>query len=280
MGKADLHIHTTASDGRSTPSEIVRRAEDQNLKVIAITDHDTIAGLEEAREAASGIGLEVLSGAEVTVDFNGREAHLLTYCFDPKNPELTTMLHEHKKARVDRGEWIIGELSKEGLNLDMSEVKAEAAGSNIGRPHIATLMVKKGFVGSVEEAFIRYLSNQRLGDIPSEYYSHKEAIDVVKKAGGAVVIAHPGELYSRGELEQWVQCGIDGIEVVHPSHRYKLQKKMEKFAEDYRLLKTGGSDFHGGNRDYQKYFGVATISIRRVEALKRMTDKRKELLLS
>lgn len=280
MGKADLHIHTTASDGNSTPSQIVQRAVDLQLKAIAITDHDTIGGLSEAQEAAEEQDLEVLTGSEITTKFNTREAHLLAYCFNADTPHIRELFQGHRKARFNRGEWIIHQLSKQGLEIDIQEVMAEAAGSNIGRPHIASVLVNKGYVASQKEAFIRYLSNQQLGTIPSDYHPCQDVIDMVKRAGGAVVVAHPGQMYDENELEQLVEAGIDGIEVMHPSHNYELQKKMEAFATQHNLLVTGGSDFHGADEDYQKYFGVITISMDRVHAMIRMTDQRKSMMVS
>lgn len=280
MGKADLHIHSTASDGNSSPSEIVALALKQNLELIALTDHDTIAGVREAHEAARGKDITVITGAEITAGFEGREAHMLAYCFDPDHPELEKMLKSHKKARLNRGAWIIHQLAKQGLDLNMQEVKAEARGNSIGRPHIASVLVDKGYVASAKEAFIRYLSDQRLGAIPSEYFPHHEVIHIVKQAGGAVVVAHPGQMYTKEELAQLVAAGIDGLEVIHPSHNYELQKKMEEFATNYQLLITGGSDFHGGKRDYQRYFGLATINSEQVYAMIRMTRQRKELSVS
>ncbi|MDZ7715926.1 MAG: PHP domain-containing protein [Balneolaceae bacterium] len=277
MGKADLHIHTTASDGLSTPVEIVESAVKHNLDVIAITDHDTISGVREAREAAKSTELEVISGVEITSDFKGKEAHLLAYCFDIDDPGINKLLSAHKKARVKRGKWIIEQLKNKGLDLDINEVKAEANGSNVGRPHIAAVLVDKGYVASFKEAFIRYLSNEALGPIQNEYYSAEEVIEHVKAAGGATVVAHPGQMYSIQELDIFKEMGIDGIEVMHPSHNYELQKKMEDFAENNLLIKTGGSDFHGGNRDYQKYFGVVTINTEVVYRMRQMTNQRKSI---
>ncbi|NGP77223.1 PHP domain-containing protein [Balneolaceae bacterium YR4-1] len=279
MGKADLHIHTTASDGNSTPAEIVKLAAEQNLEVISITDHDSIAGLEEALEAAREFGIEVIPGSEITATYEEREAHLLAYGFDVNHSGFRKLMRGHRKARVDRGKWILKQLSLEGFELDINEVRAEANGSNIGRPHIAAVMVSKGYVASFKEAFIRYLSNQQLGVIPSDYYTHDEVIDTVKAAGGATIIAHPGQMYSEKELEGLVEAGVDGIEVIHPSHNYELQKKMEGFAEKHDLLSTGGSDFHGQSQDYQKYFGVVTISTEKVNRMKRMINQRKNMLV-
>ncbi len=280
MGKADLHIHSTASDGKASPTLIVEMAVEQNLNIIALTDHDTIAGYKEAQRAAEDKPIEILSGAEITAHFEGREAHLLAYCFDTEDPQIVNLLIGHKKARYKRGKWILKQLSKQGLEVDMNEVKAEARGSNIGRPHIAAVLVEKGYVGSQREAFIRYLSNQRLGTIPSDYVTVKEAIAIVKKAGGAVVLAHPGQMYDEKELDRLVDAGIDGLEVLHPSHNYEIQKSMEAYAQKHNLLVTGGSDFHGANSDYQKYFGVITISMDKVHALTRLTDQRKKMKVS
>ena len=277
MGKADLHIHTTASDGLSTPTEIVQSAIKHKLDIIAITDHDTIAGVREAKEAAKGTGLEVIPGVEITCDFKGKEAHLLAYCFDVDDPGINKLLSGHKKARVKRGKWIIEQLKNEGLDLNIDEVKAEANGSNVGRPHIAAVLVDKGYVASFKEAFIRYLSNDALGPIQNDYYTVAEVIEQVKSAGGAIVVAHPGFMYSMEELDTFKDMGIDGIEVLHPSHNYELQKKMQDFAEENLLLKTGGSDFHGGDRDYQRYFGVLTINTNIVSRMKQMTDQRKSI---
>lgn len=280
MGKADLHIHTTASDGNSTPAEIVKLAAEQKLDVISITDHDSIAGLEEAIAAADELEIEVIPGTEITASYGEREAHLLAYGFDTVNADFLKLMMEHRKARVDRGKWILDKLSREGLDLDIDEVRAEANGSNIGRPHIASVLINKGYVASFKEAFIRYLSNQQLGVIPSDYFAHHEVIETVKAAGGATIIAHPGQMYSEQELEELVEAGVDGIEVVHPSHNYEMQKKMEAFADKHNLLSTGGSDFHGQSQDYQKYFGVVTISTEKVNRMKRMINQRKQMLVS
>lgn len=277
MAKADLHIHTVASDGHMSPEDVVKSAHKHKLDVISITDHDTIRGYQKALETARQLDIELLPGAEITADFNSQECHLLAYCFEPDHPAIKQLMAEHYRSRLKRGKWILNELSKEGLDLDIDEVKAEANGGNIGRPHIAAVLINKGYVASFKEAFIRYLSDESLGTIKNEYYSHHRVIDTVKEAGGAVVVAHPGNLYNKKELETLVEDGVDGIEFIHPSHNYKTQKWIESFADNYNLLKTGGSDFHGGDKEYQKFFGVVTINTKYVQRLITMTEKRKEL---
>ncbi len=278
MAKADLHIHTLASDGHIEPKEAVRYAAKHNLEVISITDHDTIKGYQEATEEAEKRDIELLPGIEITSDFNDRECHLLAYCFDPNHLAIKKLVRHHYQSRLKRGSWIIKQLRNQGMELDLEEVKAEARGGNIGRPHIAAVLENKGYVASFKEAFIRYLSDDQLGNIYNEYYSHHQVIDTIKEAGGAVVIAHPGRLYSEEELESLVEAGVDGIEVIHPSHDYQTQKQMEEFADRHNLLKTGGSDFHGSNKKYQKYFGVVTINTKYVYRLLRLTDQRKETI--
>jgi len=277
VARADLHIHTTASDGRSTPEQILKNAQKHKLNTIAITDHDTIRGYRKAAELAPQYEIELLPGVEITADFNGRECHLLAYCFDPDHQAVKQVLLQHYKSRLERGKWILNQLSKEGLQVDIDEVKAEANGSNIGRPHIASVLVDKGYVASFKEAFIRYLSDEALGDIYNEYFSHHEVISKIKEAGGVIAIAHPGNMYNDEELELLVEAGVDGIEFLHPSHDYKTQKRIEEFAEKHHLLTTGGSDFHGGDTDYQKFFGVVTINTTYIHQLKRLAKQRKEL---
>ncbi|MDR8389792.1 PHP domain-containing protein [Aliifodinibius sp. S!AR15-10] len=277
MGKADLHIHTTASDGRLRPEEVAPLARENGLEVIAITDHDTIEGYARAREAGEKIGVEVLTGVELTCDYNGSESHLLAYCFDAEDPEFQKLLSNHKKARLERMEWIVGELAKQGLDIDKEEVRAEASGGNVGRPHAASVLVKKGYVGSAKEAFIRYLGNHALGPIQNYYASHLEAIQAVKDAGGATVLAHPNRFYTQDELEEWVEAGLDGIEVIHPSHDYEQQKYFQKFAQENNLLITGGSDYHGNGSGYLRHFGIVTMSLTQVSSLKRMTEQRKKI---
>lgn len=277
MGKADLHIHTTASDGLSRPAEVVAKARENGLDIISVTDHDTYKGFFEAREAGDELGVTVLPGAEITSDYLGRETHLLAYCFDVASPELKSMLRRHKLARINRARWIIGKLRKQGLELDIDEVVAEAGRGNVGRPHIAEVLVRKGYVGNHREAFMRYLSDQMLGKIKSNYASYKEVIETVARAGGASVLAHPGLTYTDEDLQRFLNAGIDGIEYLHPSHNYELQQHYQQFAEDHNLLATGGSDFHGSINQNYPNFGIIAISKTRVDSLVRMTAQRKKL---
>lgn len=278
-GKADLHIHSTASDGKAEPADLIQLACQQGLSTVALTDHDTIAGYEEARRTGEELGIRVLSGVEITTDFEGRECHMLAYCFDVDDVSFNKLLKSHKKARVDRARWIIGELSKQGLELDIDEVRAEAGFGNVGRPHIASILIKKGYVGTAREAFMRYLSDQQLGPIHNEYRDCRSVIQEIKKAGGAAILAHPGLLYSEHDLHKFIEAGIDGIEYVHPSHNFELQDQYRHLAEKEMLLMTGGSDYHGPADDTTR-LGVITISEKRVERMIRMTAQRRKIMTS
>lgn len=272
-----MHIHTTASDGRMSPAEVVREAANLNLAVISLTDHDTIEGVPNAIKEAEAHNIEILTGVEITTAFGEEECHLLAYGFDTKNEGLLNLLREHQKARVARARWIIQQLQKQGLQLDIDEVLAEAEGRNVGRPHIAEILRKKGYIGSIKEAFIRYLSDDALGIIESNYHTFEKVIDIVKKAGGVAVLAHPGRLYNADQLETLVQGGFDGIETKHPSHNYEIQKVIEEFAEKYNLLMTGGSDFHGDAKDYYRHFGTLTVEQGCVNQIKALAESRRKL---
>lgn len=259
------------------PREVVRQAAGLNLGIIAITDHDTIAAVPKARLEAEQYEVEVLSGVEVTSSFGDQECHLLGYGFDLDNPALNKLLKKHQQARVDRAQWIIQQLGKQGLQVDIDEVLAEANARNVGRPHIAEILCKKGYVASTREAFMRYLSDERLGVIENNYEPYDVVIKTLKKAGGVAVLAHPGRMYDELQLEQLRQGGLDGIETKHPSHTYERQKWIETFAEKYNLLETGGSDYHGEPKSYYRHFGTLTVSRTCVDQIKKLAQRRQEV---
>ncbi len=275
--KADLHIHSTASDGMMTPGEIVKTAEGLNLNVIALTDHDSIEGISAARKAASKTPVTVINGAEITVCFDNREIHLLAYAFDLENKKLNECLRKHKIKRVERAKVIIGHLQKEGLELSIDEVLAEASSRNVCRPHIAAVLVSKGYVATLKEAFLRYLSDEKLGKLNNFYHSLEEVVMIVKQAGGVAVIAHPGRLYTEKQLKKIVASGIDGVETAHPAHSYDIQQYLEQFAEKNNLLTTGGSDFHGKRKKYYRYFGTLGVNEKQVQKVERLAAHRKNV---
>ncbi|WP_103665678.1 PHP domain-containing protein [Gracilimonas amylolytica] len=278
LPKADLHIHTTCSDGKLAPTEVIELAKEKKLKAVSITDHDTYKGYHQAREKAEELEVELISGCEITSTINDKEAHILAYYFDPDTDYLEKFLSEQRKARSKRIKGIIATVQKAGVDVDYDEVWAEANGANIGRPHLARVLTQKGYVSSPKEAFIRYLSNQKLGTIENTYPDYREVIEIVKNVGGACVLAHPGRLYSSEEVKKFVEAGMDGIECIHPSHNYTLQKKYTEMCEDQGLLMTGGSDTHEGLNAGYTNLGVVTIAYKYVEKVKRMTSQRKNII--
>lgn len=278
MGKADLHIHTNASDGECTPSEILEKAIEKGLDTISITDHDTIKGYKKARDLELSNEIELLPGVEMSVQWENKEVHLLSYCFDPDDENVNILLLQQSRARRRRMAKIVEHLQKQGIDIDLDEVKAEAGFSNIGRPHAASVLMNKGVVSSANEAFIRYLSSEKLEDINTDYCTLTEAVDVMKKAGGVLSLAHPGPLYSSDEIERIIDLGVDGLECIHPSHPYPVQKNYTKLAEKRNLVITGGSDYHRPSKSgYEPYFGIVTLGEQYVESLKRTSRQRKTL---
>lgn len=276
MGKADLHTHTTASDGKLTADELILKAKEKGLTTLAITDHDTIKGYLAAKDIAEKNGIQLVSGVEITAKWENREIHVLAYHFDDDDPGMHNLLSNQAKARRLRMKAIIGKLQKEGMDIDYEEVSAEAYGGNIGRPHAAQVLVQKGYVRSIQEAFIRYLGSQMIKDIQTDYADIPTVANVVKHAGGVLSLAHPGPLYSDSDMERLLSLGFDGIECIHPSHNFDKQKKFSQMAKANQLLITGGSDYHGKSKTgYEPYFGIVTLGSQHVEALARTSENRR-----
>ncbi|MCG2589171.1 PHP domain-containing protein [Rhodohalobacter sulfatireducens] len=280
MGKADLHTHTNASDGDLSPEELIEKVSKKNLEVIAITDHDTINGYLDAKKFADEKEIELITGVEISTVWNEREIHVLAYGFDEENTNFLSLIANQKQARRKRMKAIVDVLKKEGIDIDYAEVRAESHPGNIGRPHAASVLINKGYVASVSEAFIRYLSNDKIKQIKTEYAVLEDVLSVVHEAGGILSIAHPGPMYSKNEMINLLKHPFDGIECIHPSHSYKVQKMYLDLAKSRNLLVTGGSDFHGsGKSEYDPYLGVVTIGMQFVEALKRSARSRKNMIV-
>ncbi len=280
MGKADLHIHTNASDGDLTPEELIEKVSGKSLDVIAITDHDTINGYLEAKKFAADKEIELIPGTEISTVWNDREIHVLAYGFDEEDEEFLRLIANQKSARRKRMKAIVEVLKSEGIDIDYEEVRAESHPGNIGRPHAASVLINKGYVASVSEAFIRYLGTDKITQIKTEYAVLDEVISIVHDAGGVLSIAHPGPMYSKNEMKELLKHPFDGIECIHPSHSYKVQKMFLDLAKSNNLLITGGSDYHGtGKSEYDPYLGVVTIGLQFVEALKRSARSRKNMIV-
>ncbi|HTO68721.1 MAG TPA: PHP domain-containing protein [Myxococcota bacterium] len=255
--RCDFHTHTRASDGSETPTELLRRAAANKVVCLAVTDHDTIDGVAEARDAGARAGVEVLAGIELSVnEADGvRTLHVLGLGLDDGHPALRARLAELRSSRESRAARIVGHLRAAGIALELAAVEAHARGGSVGRPHVARALVDAGAARDVEDAFARWLRRGRPGYEPNAALSAREAIALVHAAGGVAVLAHPplsGGIDAPGGLDAFVErlvpLGLDGLEVWHPNHKPAQTRRLRRLAETHALLETGGSDFHGADR--------------------------------
>ena len=264
----DLHTHTTASDGLHAPADNVRMAKAAGLTGIAITDHDTVAGIEEALEEGKRLGVIVVPGVEISTVLFGVDIHILGYYIDHKDDVFLARLESLRKTRELRNDMLIAKLQELGVAIGMADVLRIAAsdkkqGETVGRPHIAQAMVERGYVASVREAFDRYLGSGGAAYVNPPRIHPAEAIAWIREAGGKAVLAHPGIYGSDEWVEEIVSSGIDGIEVYHSDHTPAQELTYAKLAVQHRLIVTAGSDFHG-SRGGELFHGA--IGNRRIEA--------------
>ena len=247
---ADLHIHSTSSDGQYTPFEIVRLAKDRGLGAIALTDHDSLEGLNEAAQAGKVMGLQVIPGVELSTD-DYLNLHILGYAFPPDAPGLIEMTTQMKVGRDERKYRILEFLRRQGVEISLSEVDEAAKGGVIGRPHFAQVMLRHGVVSTREEAFDRYLDTPEFQEIEKGTKPSAElCIKTIKTAGGKASLAHPyqivlGKDRLEGLVKQLAAYGLDAIECYYPRHTPKQVDEYLELAAKLGLHVTGGSDFHG-----------------------------------
>lgn len=249
----DLHIHTTESDGSLTPSQVVHYAKEKGLKAIAITDHDTIHGNEEAIKEGISEGVEVIPGVEISVDYSPGTMHMLGYFITTEDPILNEKLTLLQDSRADRNPRIIEKLNKLGLSLTYDEVVQVSGGGQVGRPHMAQVLMEKGYIKSIKEAFDKYLGKGAPAYLDKFRLGAEEAIAMITNAGGIPVLAHPSTLHlkSSDELDalvkKLVNQGLQGLEVYYSEHDERKTSSYKLLAKRYNLAITGGSDFHGKN---------------------------------
>jgi hypothetical protein len=254
--RIDLHIHSTASDGTLTPAEIVQQALALNLGAIAITDHDSVDGSREALEAGVPARLGFLTGVEISASpphsYPRRGSfHILGYRIDVTDKALNRELKQLQTARQNRNPGILTKLNALGIPIRMEEVMAVAGGGQVGRPHIAKLLISKGVADTIEDAFDRYLGTGKAAYVDKYRIDCAKAIKRIKAAGGVAVLAHPGLLALDGEghlreiLTELKQMGLGGVEVYYPEHSPQQTRRFIDLAQHFDLLMTGGSDFHG-----------------------------------
>lgn len=246
----DLHVHTTASDGQYTPTEIIPKAHSKNLTIMAITDHDTIDGLEEGKKAAKAVGMRFVPGVELNINFPTGEFHLLGLGLKNPSDSLKSLLADLVKNRDFRNNQIIEKMRAEGIDITLDEVYADFPNTVIGRPHFAAELVKKKIVKTRQQAFDIYLAKGRKWYVERVGSNLDEAIVAIKESGGVPIVAHPMSLYlSWGKLpdtmQNFYERGVMGLEAFHPGARVSECLRLEELAHKIGYLVTGGSDFHG-----------------------------------
>jgi 3',5'-nucleoside bisphosphate phosphatase len=243
---ADLHCHSTFSDGVETPARLVGRAAEAGLSVLALSDHDALHGLPEFEAAAKGTGLVAVTATELSTQCDGDDVHVLGLFVDPAERELQAKLFTFRKDRDTRGEEMVAKLAGIGIVLDLPEIRATVGDGAFGRPHIARAMVAKGHVSSFEEAFDKYLTKGKPGYVPKPKWTLAEAIRAIRVAGGLAVLAHPIWYQDPEKVaELGVRAGLDGIEVFHVDQEGPKENEFARLAERHDLLKSAGSDYHG-----------------------------------
>ncbi|OQY38323.1 MAG: hypothetical protein B6229_06095 [Spirochaetaceae bacterium 4572_7] len=249
----DLHAHTTCSDGSLTPTQLIKRAKDINLNAIAITDHDTLAGLNEGAIASKKLGITFVPGVEIEIDYKYKgEFHLLGLGLKELDGSLNNTLKKIQNFREKRNLEIIRLMTKDNIEISYNDVKKEAGGNIIARPHFSRCLVNLGVAKNQNDAFKRFLNPGAPYYVPKEALDLKTAIDLIHSAGGKAIIAHPQSLYiSWGKaplrFKEYKDLGLDGLEAWHGGNKKKDCTKFEKIASDLRLIVSGGSDYHGDN---------------------------------
>ena len=261
---ADLHTHSHCSDGHLSPASLVRRAAERDIRVLALTDHDTVQGLSAAAEEAQACDVRLVPGIELSVTEEGDEVHLLAYGIDPEHDTLQAHLEDFRDARRERAWAMVDRLRDLGMTLSDAIVAEVFGGSQaLGRPHVARLLVTAGHVETPREAFEQYLGRGEPGFVEKPDVPARDALRMVHEAGGVGVLAHPGHWTSSRRIRRLVEQGLDGLEVVHPSHDSSLRGYYERLADGHGLFRTGGSDYHGG--PHRSDDPIGTIGLTREE---------------
>jgi len=268
VGQADLHIHSTASDGRLTPAEVVQEAARRGLKFIALADHDTIDGIAPAKAAAKSFpGLKLIPGVEISTDIAAGEVHVLGYFIDYTDRELLETLERFRNSRLKRAQGMVAKLGKLGVHLDWQRIEQIAGSSVMGRPHIAQAMLEKGYIGSFKQAFSDYIGRDGPAYVEREKITPAEAVALIIKARGLAVLAHP---FTAGDPEVLTKelkaAGLAGIETYYDNYTAGEIDQLVKLAQKHNLIATGGSDFHGLDPN-ESVIGGTDLPLESVEKL-------------
>ena len=263
--RADLHVHTTHSDGNYTPAQVVELARCAGLAAVAVTDHDAVGGVAVARAAANGSGVEIVAGVEITAEFHGRELHLLGYFFRADDGPLTAALDKVCRGRVERFQEMIERLRACGASLDLRDVPPPAAPEALGRRHLAEMLVKQGMAGSVREAFARWLHDGGRAAAPKLRLPVGEAIALIHGAGGVAAYAHPPYDCTVETLTELRRLGLNAVEVEHPALRASRGRELRTWAKQLGMAVSAGSDCHGPGKHS---IGACSVSTGELDLLR------------
>lgn len=249
----DLHIHSTFSDGTLRPEQLISLAKAKGLTALALTDHDTMEGVASAVQAGEAAGVEVIPGLEISVVHHGNDMHILAYFSEVEHSGLTAALGELQTAREDRNKKILQKLNDLGISITLGELWNKSRVGQTGRPHIAQVLVEKGVVRNIDEAFLKYLKKGAKAYVSRFVYRAEEAIAMIREAGGVSVLAHPASLDRSlkkvpAVVAELVSYGLGGLECYYPTHSVRMRKTLLALAQEHKLVVTGGSDYHGDIR--------------------------------
>jgi 3',5'-nucleoside bisphosphate phosphatase len=272
----DLHAHSDRSDGTLSPDDVVALAGRRDLAGIALTDHDTFDGLDEAAAAAEELGLDFVPGIEFSAEYDGASLHILGYWVDPHDEAVNAELDRLSATRYRRGELIVEKLRELGFDIDFERVRQIAGGQTIARPHVAQAMVEAGIVATEQEAFDRYISDDGLAYVPKHALEPLEALRLIRRAGGGCVLAHPGMWKGNGSvpdelIERMAEAGMVGLEVWHPDHDEEMRSRYAALAKRLGLVATSASDCHGERYGYR--MGTERTDAETVRELRRRVER-------
>jgi len=269
MSKVDLHIHSTASDGKFSPAEIVRKSAELGLTVIALTDHDTVDGVAAALAAAKDFPqLKVIPGVEISTDMPADEVHILGYFVDYTNHELQTSLERMRHSRQQRAQQMIAKLENLGIHIVWQRVQEIASGASVGRPHIAQAMLEKGYIASFKEAFTKYIGRGAPAHVRRDKMLPREAVKLILRSNGLPVLAHPLFISDPEKLVKELKAaGLVGIETYYDSYTADQIEMLVSLAHKYNLIVSGGSDYHGLDGTGETTLGGADVPMAATEKL-------------
>ena len=274
MSKVDLHIHSTASDGRLSPAEIVHTSVELGLTIIALTDHDTVDGVAPALATAKAFPwLKVIPGVEISTDMPTDEVHVLGYFIDYTDYKLQTSLERMRHSRQQRAQRMIAKLGNLGIPIEWQRVQKIAGSGSVGRPHLAQAMLEKGYIASIKEAFTKYISRSGPAYVERDKMTPQEAVELILRSNGLPVLAHPLFISDPEKLVVELKAaGLVGIEAYYDNYTADEIDRLVSLANKYNLIVSGGSDYHGLDASTETMIGGADVPIEAVEQLIALAD--------